>query len=238
MPDTVAVVEESEGRGAWKSRGHATGSLYYRYAPPAPIDGSNADDTLDEVWVDRVRRGIRAIQELLNEHGYPTDVTGRFRKDTHDQVVAFQQANDLNAEGFVGSVTMETLMRPVLISTAAAVKVHPRWLHGFMSSESAYDPGAQGEDNPPDSGLAQFNVSTGAVTLDQAYDPFTATRLLAKRWKAALVKYEHENRRLTLDCAIAQHRSPAAADDWFRTGTGTGSIIDYVATVRGFAVEW
>lgn len=238
MTETVIVVPETEGRGAWTTRGHATGSLYYRYSPPSPIDGSDVDGTLDDAWVNRVRRGITAIQRLLREHGHAVDVNGRFRRNTHDAVVEFQQTNDLNAAGYVGSITMETLMRPVLIAAATEVKVHPRWLHGFIATESGYDPGAQGVDNPPDSGLAQFNVAVGAVTLDQAYDPFVAPRLLARRWKAALVTYEHENRRLTLDCAIAQHRSPAAADEWFRTGQGTGSIVDYVATVRGYAVEW
>ena len=234
---TTEIVETSEGRGAWTTRGHATGSLYYRYAPPAPIDGSN-DGSMPDVWVDRVRRGITGIQRLLREHGHDVRINGQFRKDTHDAVVVFQTANEIPNDGYVGSITMETLMRPVLISVATNQKVHPRWLHGFMATESGYDPGAQGEDNPPDSGLAQFNVANGTVTLDEAYNPRTAARLLAKRWSNALVKYEHDERRLTLDCAIAQHRSPVAADAWFRTGKGTGSIIDYVATVRGFASEW
>ena len=236
-----SIVETTEGRGAWRPEGHATGTLYYTYKPPLPLDGSNPDQAMDPQWVDRVRRGITAIRALLREHGYSvaTREKERFGKDLHELVIEFQTAKNIPNDGYVGSITMGELLRPVILSVAVNKKVHPRWLFGFCATESGLDPGAQGEDNPPDSGLAQFNVAAHPhVTLDMAYDPRTALRMLANRWKVSLEKYEHENRRLTIDCAIAQHRSPGAADKWFREGHGEGSIIEYVNTVRSNAQDW
>lgn len=234
---TTIVEDELHGRGAWTTYGKANGSLYYAYLPPNPRDGDNPTD-MPDMWVDRVRRGVAGLQRLLAEQGSTVEVSGRFGKATHDAVIAFQQRANLNSEGYVGAHTMEALLRPVMLSVAVEVKVHPRWLYGFCHQESGFDPGAQGWENTPDSGLAQFNVANGSVTLDEAYRPRRALTLLAQRWSQSLVKYEHENRRLTLDCAIAQHRSPAAADLWFQNGFGTGSIVDYVHNVRGFAQEW
>lgn len=245
MTTTTIVVPESEGRGAWRPEGHATGSLYYTYKPPLPKDGSNPDDSLDAMWVDRVRRGIVAIRGLLTEHGYPTTSQNpeRFDKGLNDAVIAFQSMKQAAGvycpnDGYVGQITMAELLRPLVLSTAVTQKVHPRWLWGICVTESGLDPGAQGEDNPPDSGLAQFNLDNGAVTIDQAYNPRVALRLLARRWNAALETFESENRGLTLSCAVAQHRSPAAAADWFRTGKGEGTIVQYVADVRLNAQDW
>jgi hypothetical protein len=133
---------------------------------------------------------------------------------------------------------MEWLLRPVMESIAAEFKVHPRWLYGTCHAESGFDPGAQGWMNPPDAGVAQFNTALGTVTVEEAYRPRRALALLARRWLGALDRYEAPERKLTLDCAIAQHRSPAAADAWFAAGRGSGSIVEYVATVRSFAQEW
>lgn len=235
------MVEVSGGRGAWSPDGHATGIVYYAYRPPLPIDGSNPDDAMPEVWVDRVQRGIKAIKGLLIEWGYPADLNraARWGKADNDALVAFQLDRDILSDGFCGAITMEELLRPTWLSVAAAKKVAPRWLYAFASAESGLDPGAQGEENPPDSGLYQFNVEALTdVTLGAAYDPRMATKMFANRWLAALAKYESPNRRLTIDCAIAQHRSPGAADAWFASGQGTGSIVEYVNTVRAAAQEW
>ena len=233
------------GRGAWTPEGHATDSLYYTYKPPLPLDGSNPDQTIDPAWVNRVRRGITAIRSLLREHGYTIESREKERFDAklHTAVIEFQTARTAAGvycpnDGFVGSITMMELLRPVMVSVGAEQKVHPRWMYGFTLTESGGDPGAQGEDNPTDSGLVQLNVEHGTYTLEQAYDPRTALRLWANRWKAALDKYDSDDRRLTIDCAIAQHRSPAAADLWFATGKGTGTIVEYVATVRSNAQDW
>jgi hypothetical protein len=53
-----------------------------------------------------------------------------------------------------------------------------------------------------------------------------------------LEKYEHESRKLTIDCAIVQHRSPSLADKWFAEGASSGAFLEYVNTVRGHAQEW
>lgn len=229
-----------EGRGAWRTNGHATGILYYTYRPPLPIDGSNPQDGMPDEWVDRVQRGIAGIKGLLTDWGYSPDTARLHRWGTadHAALVAFQTDRDIPNDGYCGQITMSELLRPVFLSVAAAKKVAPRWLYGFCVTESGLDPGAQGEDNPPDSGLAQFNLANGTVTIDQAYDPWTAIKLLADRWNAALIRYADDNRALTIACAIMQHRSPTLADTWLNLGKASGDGMEYVDTVRGHAQEW
>jgi hypothetical protein len=229
---------DMNGRGAWTTYGKANKSIYYVFNPPQPLDGSNPSGAIPELWVESVRYGIVAIKRLLNEQGNDLPLTPKWNREAHDAAVEFQIRAELPSDGYVGPLTMEWLLRPTMLSIAAEHKVHPRWLYGFCKSESGFDPGAQGWENPPDSGLAQFNVEATAVTKEEAYRPRRALTLLARRWKHSLDKYESEDRRLTLDCAIAQHRSPAAADKWFATGRGTGSIVEYVATVRSNSQEW
>jgi len=235
---TVFSEANLNGRGAWTTYGKANGSLYYAFLPPAPLDGSNPNGAMPDLWVNAVGYGIVGIKRLLNEQGNDLPLTPKWDRKAHDAAVAFQIRAEIPQDGYVGPVTMEWLLRPTMLSIAVEHKVHPRWLYGVCHAESGFDPGAQGWDNPPDSGLAQFNVANGTVTMEEAYRPRRALALLAKRWLTALDKYVSDDRKLTLDCAIAQHRSPAAADAWFATGHGSGSIVEYVATVRSFAQEW
>ncbi|WP_438319449.1 peptidoglycan-binding protein (plasmid) [Streptomyces sp. HUAS TT3] len=61
---------------------------------------------------DQFTRG-RALQHLLNAHGYKLLADGFFRQDTRDAVMDFQQRHDLPADGKVGVRTWPELVKEV-----------------------------------------------------------------------------------------------------------------------------
>ncbi|MEU2393526.1 peptidoglycan-binding protein [Streptomyces sp. NPDC007369] len=61
---------------------------------------------------DQFTRG-RALQHLLNAHGYKVQADGFFRQDTRDAVMDFQNRNDLPVDGKVGRQTWPELVKEV-----------------------------------------------------------------------------------------------------------------------------
>ncbi|MFD0076462.1 peptidoglycan-binding protein [Streptomyces sp. NPDC127166] len=55
----------------------------------------------------------RALQNLLNAHGYKVLADGFFRQDTRDAVMDFQQRHDLAVDGKVGPLTWPELVKVV-----------------------------------------------------------------------------------------------------------------------------
>jgi peptidoglycan hydrolase-like protein with peptidoglycan-binding domain len=55
----------------------------------------------------------RALQNLLNAHGYKVLADGFFRQDTRDAVMDFQQRHDLPVDGKVGPLTWPELVKVV-----------------------------------------------------------------------------------------------------------------------------
>lgn len=56
-----------------------------------------------------LRKLVKELQRLLNEHGYKIAVDGLFGPDTLKAVNSFQKANNLAADGIVGSKTWSKL---------------------------------------------------------------------------------------------------------------------------------
>ena len=62
-----------------------------------------------------LRRGdtgeeVRALQNLLADHGYDIDIDGNFGRGTRDAVKKFQRKNGLEADGVVGPATLAALV--------------------------------------------------------------------------------------------------------------------------------
>lgn len=245
-----------QGRGAWTPRGKATGNAYYTYRANRPVDGTTPEELGEdplgiedreyEFWYDRVSRGVRGIQILLDTWGYdiPKAEKGMFGPATDAAIRDFQALHIPPADGLVGPNTMRELLRPTIIS-AATGKFHPKWLYAKAMKESGMDPGAQGQLNNPDSGIWQFNLRAGTditITEDElrrAYNPVIQAHATAKRFDTALEEYSGKGRRLMIDCAIAQHNSPLWANQWFAAGEPPNSTIEaYVGLVREYAREW
>jgi hypothetical protein len=234
---------EPEGRGAWTTRGKDNDSIWYRFVLGDPLDGhkpSPLPEGTEAMWYDRIRRGVCAIQQLLTIHGYPKSQTGLYDLETRRLVSDYQQSRGLVVDGTVGMQTMKQMMNPVIISAAISGSFHPRWLYAHCRQESGFDPAAQGELNWPDSGLFQFNLEAHPdLSLNDVYNPVKAARMASRRFRAALDKYKGKGPELRFDCAIAQHNSPAWADQWFASGSApSDKIADYVADVRGWSEEW
>lgn len=234
----------SEGRGAWTTRGKDNESIWYQFSIGDPLDGARPDVSerldVEPGWYDRVSRGVKSIQRLLTIQGYTKSTTGLFDLNTQEIVRAFQKDRGLIVDGAVGMETMKELMKPVIVSAAISAKINPKWLYAQCRQESAFDPGAQGELNWPDSGIFQFNLQAHPeLTLNDVYSPTKAARLAARRFATGLETFSGKGRDLRLDCAIAQHNSPAWASQWYETGTAPSEkIADYVADTKAWALEW
>ncbi|MFI8763622.1 peptidoglycan-binding protein [Streptomyces sp. NPDC053792] len=55
----------------------------------------------------------RALQHLLNAHGYKVRADGFFREDTREAVMDFQQRHDLPVDGKVGALTWPELVKVI-----------------------------------------------------------------------------------------------------------------------------
>jgi hypothetical protein len=90
---------ERSGRGSEPSSGPATavapGGIVIR---EKLVRGDQGED-------------VQVIQEALIEKGYRIKVTGRYNDSTEDAVRDFQRANGLSADGRVGPLTREKLLR-------------------------------------------------------------------------------------------------------------------------------
>jgi len=225
-----------EGRGAWTTRGKGNEEKLYTRLPHAPRDGADPNSLVTEEelnWYKCVNRGVTAIQRKLGIES----PSGHYGWSTARKVKEFQNAKGLYADGVVGPITAEALLRPVILGNSKRMSIHPRWIFGLARQESGLDPGAQGWSTPADSGIWQFN--TEYFPIEDAFNIDIAANQVCKRWSASWVKYHTSNDQLRTDCCIIQHRSPAAADHLFATGNPyNDSAKEYVDSVRSLAGSW
>lgn len=256
---------EGEGRGGWTLRGKENGMTSYGFVEgtaPSQWDGAAGDVS---EWHNRVRRGVRAIDGLLTLAGVPraggsaatyaaaetydagtyagTGVGAVFDDSMRDRAKAYQASVGIvSSFGYVGPITMRSLVLPVAQSAAAEQGLAVRWVLAQIEKESNFDPGAQGWTHPPDSGLVQWNTEATDTSLAEAYDPVIAIRKAAIRFRTARDKYlsvKPDNRWLALTCAIASHNAPAWADQWHSDEVAPNStIFEYVMLTREFARKW
>lgn len=206
------------GRGAWTTTGHTTGDRYYRWLWYWPNDGSSPEKNYS---TRAIHLAIRGMQGALGLMGIgPVAVTGKYDKQTADAVKRFQAKQSLKVDGVVGPTTATSLYRHIIICLSNHHHVLPQIIYGFASLESGFDPAAVGVKNGMDSGLTQINLSPaahgGSVTPEQAFDPVFNIDWTCRRFALGMEKYDGKGLPLQLDCAIAQHNIPLAADFWYR----------------------
>lgn len=154
------------GRGAWPNSGQG-GTLnvdgdgpgpYYRltaYGGPPYVGEAAALDPDADLDARAVRYGVISLQRRLQVLVDPSlRITGRFNPRTADAVVMWQRTRpDLTDWGGVGPQTAKSLFMRRLRTLCA----HDTVVCGFISSESAWDPGAVGRVDSRDLGLGQIN---------------------------------------------------------------------------------
>lgn len=239
------------GRGAWTRRGKMNGTGSYARIKGKIRDGVMPDGLPPDPygyepvslhsWFESVHYGVKAIQTLLNTHGWDVEITGEYRTETRLAVVEYQTLNgNLYPDGIVGPLTSQALLRPVASMAAASIKIHPKWLWGLGTQESGFDKGAQGWSTNFDYGWQQHNTSDGKPTIEQAMDPEFAALESAERFLIARDEtYAGKGRERAIDCAIMQHRSPVAAQHLYDTGEPLGpESAEYVSNVRDYADDW
>lgn len=251
----------SEGRGAWTTIGKDNGTTYYACIPgsePAIYDGANPTTS---AFHKRVTYGVAAIHRLLTLAGYPKSIlalgdfteaewglsSSIYGKTMAARVKRYQieVLGLTNPAGYVGDITMKSLMRPHILSIANARGMAPRFLWGQTLKESTFDPGAQGAFDSLDSGLNQHHVdpnNPNSVTLEDAYDPMKSERLAADRWveRRDIALAADLARDKAVNAAILQHWSPTASTDYVNSGgewPGPDSR-EYVALTREAALTW
>lgn len=170
----------TEGRGAWPQSG-AGGTLsqdgtepgpYYTVGRGMATPGSEGhhSEFLDEraVWhaVVAIQRRLRF---LVDPH---LRITGRFTPDTRAAVMAFQEQHPrLTPWGGVGPETAKLLFRHRL----SYICRHDREVCGFVTMESAWDPGAVGRVDNADLGFSQINGRAHPdMSEDERFNPTLA----------------------------------------------------------------
>lgn len=236
------VEVEAEGRGAWTLRGKENGMTSYGWVTSSSAESFDGASNASE-WHNRVRRGVRAIDQLLTLAGYPGESDEPiFGDEMKHRALAFQGSAGIKSTyGYVGPITMTALVIGVAKSAALEVGIAPRWVLAMVQKESGFDPGAQGWSHAADSGLVQYNVDAGSVSLAQAYDPVKSIRMAAHRWAAARDTYlaDGADRQTAINAAVAQHNSPVWAAQWAKAGEPPNSqIAEYVALTREYAQDW
>ncbi|MFE0892671.1 peptidoglycan-binding protein [Streptomyces rochei] len=119
-PTGPAATGAEERAGAGGAAVDRDGTAEERGGATADQDGAAADQD-GEKWpllymgteaVDEYARG-RALQYLLQAHGYDLRADGRFGEATHEAVMDFQEKNHLQADGKVGDRTWPELLKQV-----------------------------------------------------------------------------------------------------------------------------
>lgn len=188
-----------------------------------------------------VHLGVRALQQALR-----VPVDGLLGKQTGDAIRAFQEAQGREvlgaADGIAGPRTTLALFRPLIRLVALAHSVPVDVLGGLSRLESSMDPACVGAYNGRDSGLCQINLGAHEVTPEQAFDPAYALNWSAEDLREVYLRWVGKTTADPWDIAIANHNSPALAQQWARTGkppfsqarkdNGFPQINEYVAEVR------
>jgi len=230
------------GRGAWTKGGHATGLPHYRWLWYWYNDGFDPDKSFSHR---AVHLGIVGIQQMLLLAGVTVKITGVYDKQTAAAVKAFQAKVGLKADGIYGRETAWDLSHLLIGHIANYRDVPPEIIWGFARLESVLDPAAVGPSGF-DCGMTQINLQPeahgGQFTPEQAFNPFSNISYTCGRFKQAYdVRYgPSKGPDLQLDCAIAQHNSPKAADEWWEVGwTGPDEKINiYVQGIKRLAATY
>lgn len=226
------------GRGSWTNYGMPTNKVfYYQDLTPHTLVGHyDTGEDPNYYGVRAVHLGVQAIQSLLK-----VPVDGRYGPVTAAAVAAFETSNSVVAisstlSGILAPGTAKTLFGNYIKTVEKSIGVPGNYLCGIAMQESTMDPGAVGYYTPDDKGLVQFNLPASGFTVEQAMDPTFAIPKAAERFKAAWKKYAGN---LQVQCSIAQHNSPAWADQWHLTGNPPNTLIaQYVANVEKYAATF
>lgn len=112
--------------------------------------------------------GVKALQQKLNQAGYPLTADGIFGKATETAVRAFQLANDLSVDGIAGKATLTLLDKP---KPAPAVKPATKPKEDKPLAEQFK------KDAKPSESLApEFNKAVALGITDGTYPQRPATR--------------------------------------------------------------
>lgn len=114
---------------------------------------------------------VKQVQEQLIRLGYPTgEGDGVYGKNTQAAVIAFQQANKLNADGIVGRETLNVL-RGDQVAEVSRGKVPERYKQAHNIVATAYAPGF--EDNGKWGNLTHIGtqVRPGIIAVDPRVIP-------------------------------------------------------------------
>lgn len=222
------------GRGAFTKVGKETGR-FYRCIDGVPFDGGTPER---DVNYQAVSLGVKALQRRANEYatmyGFgKVSVDGNYSPLDRRQYRLLQGHLGLYVDGIIGPATCKAIWRDLIIFYADIYNVPPEHVWGMTSLESAFDPGAVGYVTPSDRGLCQINlVAHPAISVEQAFDHHYAFNYTANRLRKARDQFYGQGTVLQRDCSIAQHNSPLAAQQWYKTGTPpTEQIATYVSLV-------
>lgn len=225
----------ANGRGAWTKVGKDNGSRFYVCIDGKPFDGSYPNK---DVNYQAVSLGVKALQRRANEfaamYGFSkVSVDGNFSPLDRRQYRLLQGHLGLYVDGVVGPATCKAIWRDLVKFYASFYGVPPEHIWGTISLESAFDPGAVGYVTPSDRSLFQINLTAHpSITVEQAFDYHYAFNYACKRLHDARDLFDGKGTVLQRDCSIAQHNSPLAAQQWFKTGTPpTEQIATYVSLV-------
>jgi len=182
---------------------------------------------------------VKVLQRLVGvtADGWLGDKTGA-------AIVAKQRQYELTRDAVAGPVTLRALLTPTILSVANLYRIPIEVLGGVCVWESRLDPGAVGVSGY-DTGIAQINLSAPAAkdfTVQQVLDPDFALSFTAEGMKKVYDRWMNRTSVDLWDIAIANHNSPASAQEWALTGKapfsqyrkdrGYPQINEYVQSVR------
>jgi hypothetical protein len=245
MFPNLELTPTAPGRGAWKLTGgllpvsptSASKTGYYRRpAATEVMVGSKGAKLATATFSERmVWYGVRGFQSLLNVND-----DGYFGDDTATALLKFQKSHGLDEDGILGPASALEMLRPMVAITASAHRIPAKVLGGIAKWESGLDPAAVGV-NGLDLGLVQINSGSHDVTMAQASDPQWALNFAADDLASLIAKWTGKTKVDVVKIAVANHNSPALAQQWATTGkvpfsqsrkdAGFPQIDEYVASV-------
>jgi hypothetical protein len=208
-----------------------------------------------------LRRGsrgkhVRAVQEWLGHHRFPTAIDGAFGPATERSVRDFQQARRLRATGVVDARTQAALVQPLLDALAPVevgsrsfpqlvlayarqhVARHPVELGGVNRGPwvRLYMEGREGPEWPWCAGFVTFLMKQAAaysgLAMPIAGSPSCDTLAAQASQAGRLVRERDLDRtgRPAAACVFLVRRTPT---DWVHTGLVTGFLDSVIRTIEG-----
>jgi Putative peptidoglycan binding domain len=178
----------------------------------------------------RQRMAAQSIEQELKNQGFLSEGVkpdGIFRDTTDKAIREFQRRHGLDDDGAAGRLTLRELFKPIVLweEVAGRIVIPGHYLHGQISLESDYDPGAEGTatENGIDRGMVQLNdKSYPGLTPDMIYsNPRMCVAIGAARMREARRRetdVESYGDKGMWKCAILDHNWPVAADHLYDTG--------------------